>query len=201
MRGLWRGVAEKDSYGISIKTVDAWEAYFAATYYAMLTTFSVGYGDNCRPFNAEERLITAFLIVLGANLLAWIQGSFTSSLLSMGQDGAAYDEVLRGMAAYLKYHEVPNDMQERINDYFEYKFGSKTLYVDDAIAGLPARIQADYMLHRFRDVVHSIPFFRGCREDAIVAIVSQMITYTMLPTTVRPQGYMKLLGPIPSPEP
>ena len=179
---LARSVAKKDEHGVSVKQAGHWESYWAAVYYSVLTMFSVGYGDNCRPFSTDERIISLWVIILGTFLAAWIKGSFTASLLSMGRHASNYDAMLRGVSSYLKYNEVPFALEDKIIQYFEYKFASKTMFVEDALSEMPARIQADYLLHRFRKIIHLIPFFRGCREDAIVAIVTRMNSYSALPT-------------------
>lgn len=158
-----------------------WTVYLDACYWVLVTMSTVGYGD-ITPKSSVERVYSCGVIILGAFLWAYIIGSFSATLNSMDRDKARYDEQMRSIKAMMKFHDVPPPLVERIDSFFEYKFESKTLFDDANIYEvLPARLRADLILHRFKDIINMIPFFRGCREDAVIEIVSRMKSFSVLP--------------------
>lgn len=155
--------------------------YVDACYWILVTMSTVGYGDIL-PYDQSERVFACFIILLGAFVWAYIIGAFSSTLNSMDRDKAKYDEYMRSIKALMRFHDVPNEMVERIDAFFEYKFENKTMFDDAQIYDiLPARLRADLVLHRFKDTINMIPFFRGCREDAIIEIVSRFKSFSVLP--------------------
>eukprot|EP01048_Picozoa_sp_COSAG05_P017220 COSAG05_NODE_2319_length_3240_cov_3.126393_1_plen_165_part_10 len=142
---LIQGVANKDIHGHVIRQADHGDTYLAGIYFAALTVFTVGYGDNCRPWNVDERLISFCIIIGGTFITAWIKGAFSASVQAMARDAAKYDELLRHIHAHLMYHEVPPELGERITLYFEYRYAGKVLFDENALQETPVRIRADYM--------------------------------------------------------
>ena len=100
----------------------------------------------------------------------------------MGQDKAKYEENLRSMRAMMRFHDVPEALSGRVEQYFEYKFQTKTMFDDMQLYdALPVRLRSDLVLHRYQGIVSAIPFFRGCHEDAILDIVAHFKTFSVLP--------------------
>jgi len=158
-----------------------WTVYLDACYWVLVTMSTVGYGD-ITPKSSAERVFSCMVILLGAFVWAYIIGSFSATLNSMDRDKARYDEQMRSIKAMMKFHDVPVALVDRIDSFFEYKFESKTLFDDAHIYEvLPARLRADLILHRFKDIINMIPFFRGCREDAVIEIVARFKSFSVLP--------------------
>ena len=57
----------------------------------------------------------------------------------------------------------------------------RTLDEQEIYDELPAKLRADLLLHRYKEIVEKVPFFRNCRDDAIVDIVSQFHSFSVLP--------------------
>ena len=158
-----------------------WKVYMDSCYWILTTMSTVGFGD-ITPYNTYERVFTCFTILTGAFLWAYIVGSFSSSLANIDRDKARYEEEMRKIKAMLRFHEVPLELADRVDAFFEYKYETHTMFDDNEILdGLPARIRSDLILHRFRNIIEMIPFFRGCREDAVIEIVSRMKSFSVLP--------------------
>ena len=160
---------------------DNWVVYVDSAYWILVTMSTVGYGDIL-PVHQSERIFSCCVILLGAFVWAYIIGAFSSTLNNLDRDKAKYDEYMRGIKALMRFHDVPAELVERIDHFFEYKFENKTMFDDSQIYDvLPARLRADLVLHRFKDIINKIPFFRGCREDAIIEIVSRFKSFSVLP--------------------
>merc|ERR1712159_930894 len=93
-----------------------------------------------------------------------------------------YEARMRGTAELLRFLDVDEDMMNAINHYYEYKFSNKTMFDEQQIySDLPAKLRADLLLHRYRHIIDKVPFFQGCREDAIVEICSNFKSFSVLP--------------------
>lgn len=155
--------------------------YSDAAYWILTTMSTVGFGDIL-PYNTGERVFCCLVIVTGTFVWAYIVGSFSSTLQNMDRDKNKYDEEMRSIKAMMRFHEVPMELAERMDAFFEYKFDTHTMFDDNKIMdALPNRIKSDFIIHRFRNVIEMIPFFRGCREDAVIEIVTRFKSFSVLP--------------------
>ena len=155
--------------------------YIDAAYWVLTTMSTVGFGDIL-PYNSVERIFACSVIVLGTFVWAYIVGSFSSTLQNMDRDKNKYDEEMRSIKAMMRFHEVPEELGDRMDAFFQYKFETNTLFDDQKILdALPTQIRTDFILHRFRKIVNKIPFFRGCREDLIIEIVTRFRSFSVMP--------------------
>ena len=158
-----------------------WNVYVDAAYFILVTMSSVGYGDML-PVTTGERMMSILVIIFGTFVWAYIIGSFSTTLAIMSEDKAKYEGKMRGTAELLKFLQVDEQMMTAINHYFEYKFVNKTMFDEQQIYNdLPAKLRADLLMHRFRFIIEKVPFFRGCRDDAIVEICSSFKSFSVLP--------------------
>ena len=156
-------------------------AYIDAAYWVLTTMSTVGFGDIL-PYNSSERIFTCCVIVLGTFVWAYIVGSFSSALQNMDRDKNKYDEEMRSIKAMMRFHQVPDELGDRMDAFFQYKFETNTMFDDQKILdALPTQIRTDFILHRFRKIVDKIPFFRGCREDLIIEIVTRFRSFSVMP--------------------
>lgn len=167
-------------YGI--ETADVYRTvYIDAAYWILTTMSTVGFGDIL-PYNTAERIFCCWVIVVGTFTWAYIVGSFSATLQAMDVDKNKYDEEMRSVKAMMRFHEVPMELADRIDSFFQYKFETHTMFDDDKVMDLlPSKIRSDFILHRFRNIINMIPFFRGCREDAVIEIVTRFKGFSVLP--------------------
>lgn len=155
--------------------------YIDGIYYVLVTMGQVGYGEIL-PLSSEERVTCSTTIIAGAFVWAYIIGTFDSALAMMDRDKATFDEWMRQIKAMLRYYNIPELLEFKIDSYFDFKYESKTLFKDDdVIAMLPDRLRRDLQLHRFREIIKRIPFFVDLHDQVIVEIVEQMVGFTVLP--------------------
>ena len=155
--------------------------YLDAAYWVLTTMSTVGFGDIL-PYNSTERVFTCCVIVLGTFVWAYIVGSFSSTLQNMDRDKNKYDEEMRSIKAMMRFHQVPEELGDRMDAFFHYKYETNTMFDDQKILdALPTQIRNDFILHRFRKIINKIPFFRGCRDDLIIEIVTRFRSFSVMP--------------------
>lgn len=173
----------------------AYQRYVDATYWVSVVISSVGYGD-ITPVSAGERIFCISTIVFGAFLNAYIVGSFTIMISNLGQDKANYDSKSRSISELFKFLNVPEELGERVEDFYSQKYMNKTMFNEDLLLELPTRLRAEMTLHRFRPVIQKVPFFHGCREDAVVDICMKLKSHSTMANddiVTRGEPYRELL--------
>lgn len=191
-------VAEQDSegknwmlaeYGSLSNAVAVGERrYIDATYWVFVTVSSVGFGDIL-PFSTSEREFACAAIVAGTFLYAYIIGTFTNMISNMGQDKSTFDAKMRSISELMKFLNVPAALEYKVHSYYEYKFANNTMFTEGIADELPSRLRADLILHRYQAVIDKVPFFHGCREDAIVDICGQLKSHAIMPVRTSLQHY------------
>jgi hypothetical protein len=172
-------LSEYGSAEEAMRTGTSYEKYVDAVYWVSTVISSVGYGD-ITPQSEDERLFSIFCITFGAFLNAYIVGCFTIIISNLDQDKADYDAKMRSVYELFRLLDVPDELRDRVGEYFAMKFASRTLFNSDMIDELPTRIRAELTLHRFQTVIDKVPFFHGCREDAVVEICSVLRSHSVM---------------------
>ena len=113
----WEGATDVETY---------YQRYVDATYWVSVVISSVGYGD-ITPISEGERLFCITTITFGAFLNAYIVGSFTIMISNLGQDKANYDAKTRSINELFKFLNVPEELTERVEDFYSQKYMNKTM--------------------------------------------------------------------------
>jgi hypothetical protein len=172
------------------------EQYVDSVYWAIVTMSSVGYGDVL-PTTTEERTWAVFVMVLGSFLYAYIIGAFSTIMAHNDHDKSRYDTKMRQVGTWLKFIDADEDAFQRVMKFYEYRFQNKLMFDDHLIVEeLPVKLRSDLVLHRFQKTIDNVPFFKGLREDVVVAICMEFHQFSVLPgdyITHRGDPYRELL--------
>ena len=130
-------------------------------YWASTTLASVGYGDYV-PKNNTERLITAFIFLIGVAAFSFIMGNFIDMLMEFrkvtaeNEDHAGLTKFFGLLARFNRGHPLPEHMARRIEQYFDYywamdlNYAMKTEEGERFISELPKEIRIGVSkLHEF----------------------------------------------------
>lgn len=91
-------------------------AYVTALYFTMTCMTSVGFG-NVAAETDNERIFTILMMVIAALLYATIFGHVTTIIQQMTSATAKYHDMLNNVREFMKLHEVPKALSERVMDY------------------------------------------------------------------------------------
>lgn len=157
------------------------DLYVQSIYFTLVTMSSVGYGDF-HPITTGERQYCIITIIVAIFLNAYIIGAFSSIMSNLKYDSQRYDTKMRQITEFLKFIDAPSVVADKVQRFYQYKFLNKTMFDDHKIIDeLPARIRTDLVLHRFAGIVENVPFFQGCRQDAVVEICQQLHIMSIMP--------------------
>ena len=77
---------------------------------------SVGFG-NVAAETDNERVFTIFMMIIASLLYATIFGHVTTIIQQMTSATAKYHDMLNNVREFMKLHEVPKALSERVMDY------------------------------------------------------------------------------------
>ncbi|KAF4533057.1 hypothetical protein B566_EDAN002620 [Ephemera danica] len=90
--------------------------YVTALYFTMTCMTSVGFG-NVAAETDNEKIFTICMMIIAALLYATIFGHVTTIIQQMTSATAKYHDMLNNVREFMKLHEVPKALSERVMDY------------------------------------------------------------------------------------
>lgn len=141
-------------------------AYVASIYFTMTCMSSVGFG-NIAANTDSERAFASCMMVISALLYAAIFGHMTTIITQMTSATARYHDMISNIREFIKLHEVPVTLAERVMDYVVSTWASnKGIDTSKVLSYCPKDMKADICVHLNRKVFSEHPCFRlasdGC---------------------------------------
>ncbi|XP_071440643.1 potassium voltage-gated channel protein eag isoform X3 [Hetaerina americana] len=163
--------------------------YVTALYFTMTCMTSVGFG-NVAAETDNEKIFTICMMIIAALLYATIFGHVTTIIQQMTSATAKYHDMLNNVREFMKLHEVPKALSERVMDYVVSTWAmTKGLDTDKvnqspkATIGLhsgcdrrqvlnycPKDMKADICVHLNRKVFNEHPAFRLASDGCLRAL-------------------------------
>ncbi|XP_046383840.1 potassium voltage-gated channel protein eag-like isoform X3 [Ischnura elegans] len=163
--------------------------YVTALYFTMTCMTSVGFG-NVAAETDNEKIFTICMMIIAALLYATIFGHVTTIIQQMTSATAKYHDMLNNVREFMKLHEVPKALSERVMDYVVSTWAmTKGLDTDKvnqsprATVGLhsgcdrrqvlnycPKDMKADICVHLNRKVFNEHPAFRLASDGCLRAL-------------------------------
>ncbi|RZF34860.1 hypothetical protein LSTR_LSTR011972, partial [Laodelphax striatellus] len=121
--------------------------YVTALYFTMTCMTSVGFG-NVAAETDNEKIFTICMMIIAALLYATIFGHVTTIIQQMTSATAKYHDMLNNVREFMKLHEVPKALSERVMDYVVSTWAmTKGLDTDKVLNYCPKDMKADICVH------------------------------------------------------
>ncbi|XP_067144386.1 potassium voltage-gated channel protein eag-like isoform X1 [Centruroides vittatus] len=144
--------------------------YVTALYFTMTCMTSVGFG-NVAAETDNEKVFTICMMIIGALLYATIFGHVTTIIQQMTSATARYHEMLNNVREFMKLHEVPKALSERVMDYVVSTWAmSKGIDTKKVLSYCPKDMTADICVHLNRKVFNEHPAFRLASDGCLRAL-------------------------------
>ncbi|KAK5641304.1 hypothetical protein RI129_009851 [Pyrocoelia pectoralis] len=85
---------------------------------------------------------------------------------------------------YMRYKQLPCNIQNRLLTYYEYKFKKKYFREDIITATLSVRLRREINVYQFRRLIDSVSLFKGIPHQVVVDIVNCLKPEIFLPNDV-----------------
>ncbi|XP_064623498.1 potassium voltage-gated channel subfamily H member 1-like isoform X2 [Lineus longissimus] len=141
-------------------------AYVTAMYFTLSCMTSVGFG-NVAANTEGEKVFTIVLMIVGSLLYATIFGNVATIFQQLYSTTARYHEMLNNVRDFMKLHDVPKSLSERVMDYIVSTWAiTKGIDTSKVLHYCPKDMKADICVHLNRKVFNEHPAFRlasdGC---------------------------------------
>ncbi|KAH0954497.1 hypothetical protein HN011_011688 [Eciton burchellii] len=144
--------------------------YVTALYFTMTCMTSVGFG-NVAAETDNEKIFTICMMIIAALLYATIFGHVTTIIQQMTSATAKYHDMLNNVREFMKLHEVPKALSERVMDYVISTWAmTKGLDTDKVLNYCPKDMKADICVHLNRKVFNEHPAFRLASDGCLRAL-------------------------------
>ncbi|KAG7175739.1 Potassium voltage-gated channel protein eag-like, partial [Homarus americanus] len=143
--------------------------YVTSLYFTMTCMTSVGFG-NVAAETDNEKIFTICMMIIAALLYATIFGHVTTIIQQMTSATAKYHEMLNNVREFMKLHEVPKALSERVMDYVVLNY-------------CPKDMKADICVHLNRKVFNEHPAFRLASDGCLRALAMHFTMSHSAPVT------------------
>jgi len=144
--------------------------YVTALYYTMTCMTSVGFG-NVASETDNEKIFSILMMIVAALLYATIFGHVTTIIQQMTSATAKYHDMLNSVREFMKLHEVPKTLSERVMDYVVSTWAmTKGIDQEKVLNYCPKDMKADICVHLNRKVFNEHPAFRLASDGCLRAL-------------------------------
>jgi hypothetical protein len=146
---------------------DALTYYVRAIYWAITTLATVGYGDIA-PRNNPEMIYAMVVMLLGVGTYGYVVGNVANLLANMDLAKRHYMENMDRLGAFLRYRNIPIELQRRLRDYYAYLWEHRMGYDESAVlADLPLGLRTEVALRLRRDFIEHAPLFKNASHELV----------------------------------
>ena len=165
--------------------------YVRAFYWTITTVTTIGYGD-ITPAGTNQTFFVILIELIGAGMYGLVIGNIANLLANIDVAKTQYKEKMDKINAFMKYQNIPHDLQKKINDYYEYLWESRRGYDESSVlADLPDPLKVSVSLHINKEIIEKVPIFQHASEDLIKEIIMNL-----QPVVFTPGDYVVIAGEV-----
>lgn len=155
--------------------------YTQSLYWAFVTVTTVGYGD-ITPTSNRERLFVVVCTFVGNMAFAFMVGKITALAYQVDATTNVFQEKMDAVNEFMKYREVPREMRKRVRAFYESFWGRGIHFNESKILGeLSFSLRREVAHFLNRDIIRSVPIFKGANERFTDEFISLLRPLQSLP--------------------
>lgn len=148
--------------------------YVEAFYWTITTLTTIGYGD-ITPTGQTQILFVVIVEILGAGMYGLVIGNIANLIANIDVAKTQYKEKLDKMNAFMKYRNLPPDLQKKINNYYNYLWETRRGYDESTVLeDLSAPLKVSVSLFLNKDIIEKVPFFENAGDDLIKEVIMNL---------------------------
>ena len=148
-----------------IEHSDIATVYIRSLYWTVTTMTTIGYGDITPHINYEY-VFTTIVMIIGASLYAFIIGNIASLISTLDVQKASYWSKMDSMKLYMRYRGVSADINERVRNYYEYRWTHhRGLEEQKIFSDLPDPLRLEVMMQLTKGLLEKVPLFKYSSEN------------------------------------
>lgn len=153
------------------------DQYIRALYWAITTVATIGYGDYTPNLDDNTQIIFTMVVqIFGVGMYGYIIGNVSGLIANLDVARANFLKKIEEVTAYLKTKQIPEELQDKILNYYYYLWDKKKNISDqNPLADLPSSLNLEVMLYLNRDMLRKVELFKTA-EELFVREAIQMLT-------------------------
>jgi CRP-like cAMP-binding protein len=141
--------------------------YITATYWAVTTLTTVGYGDIL-PYTDAERLFTIICMLVGVIFFGAMVGTLGQLINKSQPHVEMYRDNMAEIRDFCQLKGLPRTTKAKILSFYDHKFKTQTVFSEQTILNeLPPSMRHDLIGAMYRELIEAVPLFHGLPEDVI----------------------------------
>jgi len=156
------------------------EVYLEAFYWTVTTLTTIGYGD-ITPSTPVQFIYVIFIMLMGAAIYGFIIGNIANIIANIDVAKSQFREKIENIDTFLKYRDIPGDLQKRIHDYYDYLWESRRGYEEsELLSDLPSSLKTQVAFFLNRDIIEKVPLFKNASNEFVRDIILNLkpVIYT-----------------------
>lgn len=156
------------------------ETYLDAFYWTITTLTTIGYGDRT-PVGSVQTIFVTVIMLLGAAIYGFIIGNIANIIANIDVAKSQFRERVETVDTFLKYRNIPGDLQKRIHDYYDYLWESRRGYEESRLLeDLPQSLKTQVSFFLNQDIIEKVPLFKNATREFIRDIILNLkpVIYT-----------------------
>jgi voltage-gated potassium channel len=176
----WIFIGGVGEYTSSSEYTSNGAVYLEAFYWTVTTLTTIGYGD-ITPSTPVQFVYVIFIMLLGAAIYGFIIGNIANIIANIDVAKSQFREKIENIDTFLKYRDIPNHLQKRIHDYYDYLWESRRGYEESKLlSDLPSSLKTQVAFFLNRDIIEKVPLFKNASNEFVRDIILnlQPVIYT-----------------------
>ncbi len=156
------------------------ETYLEAFYWTITTLTTIGYGD-ITPAGTVQFIYVTIIMLTGAAIYGFIIGNIANIIANIDVAKTQFRERVENVDTFLKYRNIPSDLQKRIHDYYDYLWESRRGYEESKLLeDLPQSLKTQVSLFLNQDIIEKVPLFQNASREFIRDLILNLkpVIYT-----------------------
>jgi hypothetical protein len=158
--------------------------YIKSLYWSTTTLATVGYGD-ITPKTNEEMIFAICVMLVGVVTYGYLIGNIASLLSNIDPARVHHQENLKKAHAFIRYRQLPSDLEKRINDFYTYIWEQRLGYDESSVlSALPPGLRTEISLFLKKDVIQKVEIFQKASDEFIREIAQHLRPQIAMPGEV-----------------
>jgi len=154
------------------------EPWYIKYGWAMFKTFShmlvIGYGREM-PLLLSEAFVAMITMIIGATFYALLITNAVASRVSSQCASQVYNEKVKETDEYLQNRNIPRDVQERVDEFFQQKYPHGRYVSEKEILSVVSPPLRDSIVqHTCQYLIQNIPFLRDSTPESVFAVFGKI---------------------------
>lgn len=155
--------------------------YLASLYWSTLTLTTIG--DLPPPDTNWQYAFVIVSYLIGVFIFATIVGQVGNVITNRNASRQEFERLLDGAKFYMQTHDVPKDLQKRVQRWYDYVWTRGRLNCNDinSLGLLPDKLKTELALHVNLGTLRQVTIFQKCRPEFLHDLMLKMRAYIFTP--------------------